>query len=255
MPLEKENKTALKVWLLATQHAPINKDINSLIKQMAPGLNLLSDTQIAAFIYNYEKGGYDYLNEHFVKVMNEEREAIIEKGIKIMQEKVHKDDFPKCLNITQKAFSEYLKMKPKEKETVHFRFFFRMKKGIGDYAWFMQTLKHFSNGENEIPMEVGYLIELFDPQHPLRVMGVLETNSRRIDVFPDGIDDLISKLTAREFEILQLARQGVKTKKIAVKLKLTENTIKTHRRNLLKKLEVSSVMQAVGLMEADTPLS
>jgi len=184
--------------------------------------------------------------------MKEEREAIIEKGIKIMEEKVHIDDFPKCLNITQKAYMEYLRMKPKEKESVHFRFFFRMKKASGDYAWFMQTSKHFSNGENEIPMEVGYLIELFDPQHPLRVMGVLETNFRRIDVFPDGIDDLISKLTARELEILKLIRQGVKTKVIAVKLKLTENTIKTHRRNLLKKLEVSSMMQAIGLMEAET---
>jgi len=83
----------------------------------------------------------------------------------------------------------------------------------------------------------------------------LETNVRRIDVFPDGIDDLVSKLTPREFEILQLARQGVKTKKIAVKLQLTENTIKTHRRNLLKKLEVSSMMQAIGLMDADTVLN
>jgi len=255
MPIEKEKRTGLKVWLLATQHAPINRDIKSLIKQMSPGLNMLSDTQIAAFVYNYEKGGYDYLNDHFVRIMNEDRSAIEAKGIKIMQEKVHKDDFPKCLNITQKAFMEYMRMKPKEKETVHFRFFFRMKKVMGEYAWFMQTSKHFSNGENEIPMEVGYLIELFDPQHPLKVMGVLETNVRRIDVFPDGIDDLVSKLTPREFEILQLARQGVKTKKIAVKLQLTENTIKTHRRNLLKKLEVSSMMQAIGLMDADTVLN
>jgi len=46
-----------------------------------------------------------------------------------------------------------------------------------------------------------------------------------------------------------------KTGKIAVKLQLTENTIKTHRRNLLKKLEVSSMMQAIGLMDADTVLN
>jgi DNA-binding CsgD family transcriptional regulator len=250
--VKKEKNANLKMWLLTTQHAPINRDVKSLIKQMSPALDMLSDTHIAAFVYNYKLGGYDYLNEHFARVLNEQKETILKEGINIMQQKVHKDDFQKCLNITQKAFFEYMKMKPKEKESVHFRFFFRMKKKKGEFAWFMQTSKHFSNGENEIPMEVGYLIELFDPQHPLRVMGVLETNSRRLDIFPDGIDDLITKLSNREFEILQLARQGVKTKYIAEKLKLSENTIKTHRRNLLKKLEVNSMMQAIGLIDTDT---
>lgn len=251
MPLENEKKTGLKMWLMSTQHAPINKDINLLIKHMKPGLDMLSDIRIAAFVYNFERGGYDYLNDHFVKVMNEERGYILQEGIKILQDKVHKEDFSKCLNITQKAYLEYIRMKPKEKETFHFRFFFRLKKNKGEYAWFMQTTKQFSNGENEIPLQLGYLVELFDPQHPLRVMGVIETNTRRVDIFPDGLDDLITKLTTREFEILQLARQGVKSKDIAEKLQLAENTIKTHRRNILKKLEVSSMMQAIGLIDND----
>jgi len=252
MSIKSEKKLGLKMWLLATQHAPINKDIKSLIKKMSPALEMLSDIHIAAFVYNFERGGYDYLNEHFMKVMNEERVSILQDGIRILQNKVHKEDFFKCLNITQKAYFEYLRMKPKEKESFRFRFFFRIKKNKGEYAWFMQTSKHFSNGDNEIPLQVGYLVELFDPQHPFRVMGIIETNTRRSEIFPDGIDDLITKLTTREFEILQLARQGVKSKDIAEKLQLAENTIKTHRRNILKKLEVSSMMQAIGLIDTDS---
>jgi DNA-binding CsgD family transcriptional regulator len=247
----KEKTSTLKEWLVATQHAPINRDIKSLLKQMIPALDLLSETHIAAFIYNYEKGGYDFLNDHFLKIMNESRATILKEGIAILQKKVHKEDFFQCLNITQKAYFEYLRMKPVEKKSVQFRFFFRMKKKRGEYAWFMQSSKHFSNGEGEAPMEVGYLIELFDPQHPLKVMGVLETSYRRMEIYPDGIENLLETLSSRELEILRLIKQGFKTKEISSKLQITTNTIKSHRRNMLKKLEVNNMFQAMGLIEAE----
>jgi DNA-binding CsgD family transcriptional regulator len=249
MSVAKEKRLELKKWLITTQHAPVNKDIDSVIKRMGPSLDKVSEINIAAFIYNFEKGGYTYFNDYFVKIMNEDRSLIQKEGIKLLQKKVHKEDFSKCLNLTQKAFFEFLRMKPKEQQSFQFRFFFRMKKKMGEYAWFMQTSKSGQNVDKGPPMEIGYLVELFDLQHPLRVMGIIETNFRRSEIFPDGIDDLINKLSKREFEILQLARQGIKTKVIAEKLQLAENTIKTHRRNILKKLEVANIVQAISLID------
>jgi DNA-binding NarL/FixJ family response regulator len=42
---------------------------------------------------------------------------------------------------------------------------------------------------------------------------------------------------------------GLSSKDIAEKLVLSENTIKSHRRNVLRKLEVKNMIQAVGMLE------
>ncbi|OSZ81429.1 hypothetical protein CAP36_09405 [Chitinophagaceae bacterium IBVUCB2] len=60
-------------------------------------------------------------------------------------------------------------------------------------------------------------------------------------------DDFLKKyqLTKREVEIIRMICKEMTTKEIAVQLYLSELTINTHRRNILRKLEVKSV---AGLM-------
>lgn len=54
-----------------------------------------------------------------------------------------------------------------------------------------------------------------------------------------------SPLTSRQREILQLVIEGRTTKEIAVRLSLSENTIETHRRRLMKRLNVHDVASLV----------
>jgi DNA-binding NarL/FixJ family response regulator len=56
----------------------------------------------------------------------------------------------------------------------------------------------------------------------------------------DGI--LVSSLTDREVQILKLIAQQDNTKDIAVKLFISVNTVETHRKNLIKKLQVKNVV-------------
>lgn len=60
-------------------------------------------------------------------------------------------------------------------------------------------------------------------------------------------DDFLKKyqLTKREVEIIRMICKEMSTKEIAARLFLSELTINTHRRNILRKLEVKSV---AGLM-------
>jgi DNA-binding NarL/FixJ family response regulator len=59
-------------------------------------------------------------------------------------------------------------------------------------------------------------------------------------------DHFIPQLTRREKQVLQLIAAEQTTKEIALQLHLSENTIETHRRNLLTKLNVRNV---AGLMK------
>jgi len=50
-----------------------------------------------------------------------------------------------------------------------------------------------------------------------------------------------NKISKKEREILQLVAEGVKTRNIALKLSVSIKTVETHRRNIMKKLNIFSV--------------
>lgn len=52
--------------------------------------------------------------------------------------------------------------------------------------------------------------------------------------------ELINSITDREKEIVKLLCENYSTKEISDKIFIAESTVKTHRRNILKKLQISS---------------
>jgi DNA-binding NarL/FixJ family response regulator len=55
---------------------------------------------------------------------------------------------------------------------------------------------------------------------------------------------IVEDLTAREIDILQLVVEGMTNKEIASALKISENTVKIHLRNILEKLHLQNRIQA-----------
>jgi DNA-binding NarL/FixJ family response regulator len=53
-------------------------------------------------------------------------------------------------------------------------------------------------------------------------------------------DELASQITQRELEILQLISLGLTSQDIANKLFISKNTVETHRKNMLAKLNVNN---------------
>ncbi len=60
-----------------------------------------------------------------------------------------------------------------------------------------------------------------------------------------GEENLLSYLTQREEEVLELLTQGVTYKGVAAKLFISETTVKTHVNNIFQKLQVNDRTQAV----------
>jgi DNA-binding NarL/FixJ family response regulator len=57
------------------------------------------------------------------------------------------------------------------------------------------------------------------------------------------------ELTSREWEVLDLLRQGLTTKQIAARLFVTETTVRTHVSAILRKLRVDDRRSAIHLLE------
>ncbi len=59
----------------------------------------------------------------------------------------------------------------------------------------------------------------------------------------------VESLTPREYEILLAVTAGMLNKQIAYDLKLSENTVKTHRAHIMQKMKVESLADLVRLTE------
>ena len=59
-------------------------------------------------------------------------------------------------------------------------------------------------------------------------------------------NDEVQRPTQRELEILQLIADGLSSKKIAEKLFISEHTVSTHRKNILKRYRMESTMELVA---------
>lgn len=82
---------------------------------------------------------------------------------------------------------------------------------------------------------------------PARLLGpVLAALLHPSDPRNEAEDRLVS-LSTREWEVLECLVSGMSQAAIGAKLFLSPNTVRTHIRNLLAKLEVRSSLEAVGL--------
>ena len=56
---------------------------------------------------------------------------------------------------------------------------------------------------------------------------------------------LVELLTEREMEVLRLLAEGYPYQKLAERLWISKNTVKSHVRNIFGKLEVTNALQAI----------
>src|SRR5213080_5406279 len=72
---------------------------------------------------------------------------------------------------------------------------------------------------------------------------------RRQSAERDRVQQLLSLLTPREFEVMQLVIRGMLNKQIAGELSRAEKTVKVHRGRMMRKMHVTSVADLVRLIE------
>ncbi len=119
-----------------------------------------------------------------------------------------------------------------------FSFFQQVKvKSSQTWKWFMTTLKIFMFDDENKPLLVVTTAFPIDPEHQIttKVARLLEENN-----FLRKNSHNFSKLSKREQEVLKLMAYGNGSQEIADQLFISLNTVKTHRKKILHKLEVKN---------------
>jgi DNA-binding NarL/FixJ family response regulator len=97
---------------------------------------------------------------------------------------------------------------------------------------------------------------LVAPEEAKRIMSHLRKRRARDSAERERVE----RLTTRETQILQGLADGIPTDRLAVKLEISRNTLRTHVQNILFKLKVHSKVEALALairhgkVKADDPV-
>jgi NarL family two-component system response regulator YdfI len=83
--------------------------------------------------------------------------------------------------------------------------------------------------------------------HPTSVRGLLHDGPLSNTNDTDTTEELVEDLTARESEVLRLVSIGLGNKAIAVRLAISDHTVKFHISSILSKLQAASRTEAVSL--------
>jgi FixJ family two-component response regulator len=119
----------------------------------------------------------------------------------------------------------------------------------------------FMTGHGDIPMSVqamkagavDFLTKPFRHQDMIHAVhrALAADRKRRAELeVREGWQRLYGSLTAREREIMTLVTSGLKNKRIAAELGISEITVKIHRLHIMRKMRVQSIADLVRIADA-----
>ena len=194
---------------------------------------------------------YHFMGKQQESVTGYTNEEALERGMEFFLECLHPDEVDILLKkiypqITS-TLAELAKTEDIRTASIQFNYRFKSKNGK-----FLNLLEHLyvleTDGEGNPALFLGHIVTLENPEFlpprlTIKVMkdnNVLETTLTRTY---NSEESIVSTLTVREIDILHHLATGKTSKQIGELLNISNHTVDTHRRNLLKKLDCRSVVE------------
>lgn len=219
-----------------------------LVENYLPFFNLLDSSKTSiVFVQNLLTSEVYFVSDRFFEILGFEKRNKEEINHVWFRERFHPDDF--VVNLSGMKFMEYLKNRPiSDKKNYKLIHEFRIKNE--KEKWIRLLIQDFilEFDTEGIPWLNMKLCDL-SPNQDLSIPGTSICRNimtgESVDFFKEINKEKLENLSDREKEVLGLIANGMKSKEIADKLFISSNTVNNHRRNVLKKLNVSNSSEAV----------
>jgi len=248
---EDKEKNITQNYLKHFKKLNLNKDIGTYLETKAKEFLFMNDMQIGVYLLDHNGGKYLYLSDYLVNLLGCKKRELMDSGIDGMAKFIHPEDIICLFEILDQAAKVIQSLDEQEKKSVSFKINYRIKAKKVGYSWVMQINKIIYVDEIANPIDLGYMISIPGNSNFKEIIGYLSSdkNSWELKNKNQNTKRLINELSEREKEVLQLATNGHKSKEIASILEISFQTIKIHRRNIIRKLGVTSTIDAIRLFE------
>ena len=209
-----------------------DKSIEEIAQEYISYMKILEQAGSFAVFLSDKFGHYYYVTEYI--------EPPQELNIENL---VHPDDLEVVRRIDKKVW-EFLDTLPEE-EKLTYKYIYEMRVlDRGKYVRMIyQTRLLAFKDDNFLAMG---MIDLAPEQSANTSVRFQIKNCLTDEVVPftiESVTDLL--LTPREREILALAKEGMFSKEISEKLNISIHTVNRHRQNILEKLQVDNIIEAI----------
>ena len=210
----------------------MDKSIDQVVQEYLPYIKILEEAGSFAVFLSDRFGHYYYVTEY----IEASQEINIEKL-------VHPDDLEVVRRIDKKVW-EFLDTLPEE-EKLTYKYIYELRVlERGKYVRMIYQMRILAfKDDNFLGMGI---IDIAPEQSANTSVRFQIKNCLTDEIVPFAIESATDTLlTPREREILALAKEGMFSKEISEKLNISIHTVNRHRQNILEKLQVDNIIEAI----------
>ena len=208
-------------------------------------------------ITNTQNLSFEYISKNMAACLGLDYDLMKSKGMNYFWSRMHPDDLEPWLQ----ALNELMKftlsnISIEERSRMSYTWNYRIKNGNDVYVNIIQNTTPLEFDVNDKPIIGLAHYTVLDARIKLQVSAtakLLNTNNEyETKYFNNFSQKLLSDgISNRERDVVRLLVLSNSSKEIAEKLNISVNTVDTHRRNILKKLNIKSTGELVGMMKTN----
>jgi DNA-binding CsgD family transcriptional regulator len=205
-------------------------------------------------ITNTQTLSFEYISKNMAACIGLDPDELKHKGMRFFWAKMHPEDIEQWLTALNDLMTFTLDTIPeKDRNQMTYTWNYRIKNGQNKYVNIIQNTTPLEFDENNKPI-IGlahYTVLGYETHLPVCCSAKFLNEHKEYETlyFNNYSQKLLnSGISNRERDIIRLLVLNKTSKEIAEKLNISPNTVDTHRRNILKKLNISSTGELVGML-------
>jgi DNA-binding CsgD family transcriptional regulator len=201
---------------------------------------------------------FEYISKNFNACLGLDSNEMKTLGMRYFWSRIHPDDIEGWLTALNQLMEFTLSEIPEfKRERANYTWNFRFKNANDVYVNIVQNttplafdsegkpiigLAHYAVLHPEIKMEMTASVKLLNDQNEYDTVYFNEYSQKLLS----------GGISLRERDVIRLLVLDYSSKEISQKLNISSHTVDTHRRNILKKLNISSTGELVGMLKMNS---
>ena len=224
-------------------------DYSILEKRRNDWIKLSEVTHSIVLVFDCYTNKFVFVSDNIPKLYGLDSRRLFIHGHQPVIEVIHPDDIDYGLLVRKKIYSILRSFSNEEKRNYKAIHEMRIRNMRGEYIRIIeqeQVLELDKSGNIWLMLSV---IDV-DASHESEIIKSHLYNFKTGEqIFIDLSDTLDEPLTNRELEVLRFMKKGLLSKEIAEALKVSINTVNSHRQNILQKLKDNNSIEAVNFAQ------
>jgi len=206
-------------------------------------------------VTNTQSLSFEFVSKNFNSCLGLNSDELMEKGMRYFWSRIHPEDLDNWL----KALNELMEftignIEEKNRQNANYTWNYRFKNANDVYVNIVQNTTPLAFDSQGKPIIGLAHYTVLDPGLKLEISAsakLLNNNKEYETVYFNTYSQklLNGGISNRERDVIRLLIQDLSSKEISKKLNISSHTVDTHRRNILKKLNISSTGELIGILK------